>query len=383
MAASGYAVASCRMLILSFTSSEGCFQEALSLYGDTSAAPDNANTTTNNAPTQCQASIGLYQWLQPASSDDFKSGNCVGYEQTMLSILSDQSFEAARTFGVFSVLLSFVIFFWSLLLACIQLNRCQIWIFRCLCFFGTLSTGLTFLIQQSTICQSLFETESCKLDQGGLTMIAAFLFWFISFFIAQLWLSPDTFLNTPMFDVEDQFEQDKLKAQLAGTRARVRREAREARRQEQMGSVVQEQDAVAASVAGHSSTNRAAPTPNSRLSLPMFGRAKTPSNDRRHLSEPPLRSSQKVSARPSSTTGGTTRRGTTRRGGTARTGPRRSNSDSSLQASLSRERVTVDDVSRSDQLEVYFSPSGKSCPVNPPPKSSSSRPHHRTTKMDV
>jgi hypothetical protein len=125
--------------MLKFSSSDGCFEDYFSIYGTKQA---------DGEQQLCTAGIGLFQWLKPYEdgSNDWTDGYCVGYQESMLSIIEDPIFDASRAFGTFAVLISFVVFLWVFMLSCLELNRIQSILLRILCFLGALTTGLGFLL---------------------------------------------------------------------------------------------------------------------------------------------------------------------------------------------------------------------------------------------
>ena len=184
-----YAVASCRMMVVTFTSTQGGFEETFS----------DRNDRQGETAARYKVGAGLFQWLRPfdasdANGDgngDWSDGYCVGYQSTMLTALSDTPFETARGFAVFAVLLSVIVTLWSLLSACIMWNRIQIRLLNACLLAGAVCTGLTFLLKKAAICQTAFQDRECSIDQGGLMLVAAVILWLAAFVISVIFVKPD------------------------------------------------------------------------------------------------------------------------------------------------------------------------------------------------
>lgn len=187
-----YAVASCRMVVVTFTSSQGGFEEFFS----------DMNDREGETAARYKVGAGLFQWLRPFDSvndakgnnnnnDNWSNGYCVGYQSTMLTSISDTPFETARGFAVFAVLLAVIVTIWSMLSACISWNRIQIRLWSACLLAGAVCTGLTFLLKRAAICQSTFQQTECSIDQGGLMLVAAVILWLAAFMISVTFLKPD------------------------------------------------------------------------------------------------------------------------------------------------------------------------------------------------
>jgi hypothetical protein len=182
-----YAVASCRMLVVTFTSMQGGFEQTFSDFND------RDGTTTE----RYKVGAGLFQWLHPfdntanGDSGSWSDGYCVGYQTTMLNSISDTAFETARGFSVFAVLLACIVTAWSLLMSCITWNRIQIRLLNVCLAMGAICTGLTFILKKAAICQTAFQDRTCSIDQGGLMLVAAVILWMAAFFISIIFLKPD------------------------------------------------------------------------------------------------------------------------------------------------------------------------------------------------
>jgi hypothetical protein len=182
LAATMYATASCRFVVIRFSSNTGGFEEH---FGTNRGGTDNGSV-------QYKAAVGLYQWLRPYDPALWSTGACAGYQQTMLASISDTYFEAARTFGVFAVLMAVVKVCWIFLSACLDMNRFQAILFCVLSFVGTVSTGMTFMFHKSSLCTTQFLTRECEVDEGGLVMIAATVLWLITFMVSVYFVLPLT-----------------------------------------------------------------------------------------------------------------------------------------------------------------------------------------------
>jgi hypothetical protein len=180
-----YAVASCKIMVVTFTSFMGDFEETFSDFSD----------RQGNTVVRYKVGVGLFQWLHPLESiengGDWSDGYCVGYQSTMLDALSDTSFETARGFAVFAVLLAFGVTIWSMLTACITWNRIQLILLSACLLSGAICTGLTFILKKASVCQSAFIDQECTIDSGGLILIAAVILWLAAFFISVIFLKPD------------------------------------------------------------------------------------------------------------------------------------------------------------------------------------------------
>jgi hypothetical protein len=189
-----YAVTSCRFLVVSFRSATGDFEEYF------------INTSSQAAGGDAiffKSGIGLFKWLRPTTVDvgggesDWSSGACAGYQESMLNNgLSDNPFfGAARLFSVLAVVMALVVFVWTIGTAIFAYNRLQIVVLNACCFMGTACSGLTFLLSRSAMCATLFVSRSCKINEGGLVMIAGIILWIISSLISVAYMR-----GTPVWD---------------------------------------------------------------------------------------------------------------------------------------------------------------------------------------
>jgi hypothetical protein len=224
---------SCRFLLLSYDNSAAasptCFEDAF-LPDITGQADDDSNNSKPSYST-CDVGIGLYQWLRQSSSNadnsSWSNGGCVGYQESMLSRINDTSFSLARGFGVFAVLMSFVVLLWNLLLACIELNYLQVVLRRLCSLLLVMSCGMSFLLERSDVCASQFPSSTCKLEQGAMAMIAACILWLCDLIICGVWLrSPGGGFKLGMRrgrdDSTDRDEDDEEQARAAAETARNR-----------------------------------------------------------------------------------------------------------------------------------------------------------------
>jgi hypothetical protein len=145
----------------------------------------------------------------------------------MLSRINDASFSLARGFGVFAVLMSFVVLLWNLLLSCIELNYLQVVLRRLCSLMLVLSCGMSFLLERSDVCASQFPSSTCRLEQGAMAMIAACILWLCDLIIVSVWIrSPSGVfklgLRRGRDDSTDRDEDDEEQARVAAETARAR-----------------------------------------------------------------------------------------------------------------------------------------------------------------
>jgi hypothetical protein len=150
--------------------------------------------TADGEAVSQRVGAGLFSWLVPNSADNWNDGQCAGYSQLQREHFSDTVFEASRIFAVLAVLGGMGVTLWVLFLSCVSLGRLQIWMMSTILGFITIFTPLTFLIFSSTLCTDLtsnqdasYETD-CTIDQGGLVVIAATLFWAVAFLISVVYV---------------------------------------------------------------------------------------------------------------------------------------------------------------------------------------------------
>jgi hypothetical protein len=189
LAATMWGVASCRFLIVDYTTDRGDFSD---LFGD---------PTADGNPVPQRVGAGLFSWLVPHDVDgsDWTDGQCAGYTERQREHFGDSIFEAARIFAVFATLSGIGIVLWVMFLACLSLGRLQVWLTSAILGCVTIFVALTFIIFQSTLCTDLvsnqdesYETK-CTMDQGGLVVIAAAIFWAVAFLICVMYIKPPEF----------------------------------------------------------------------------------------------------------------------------------------------------------------------------------------------
>jgi len=181
LAATTYSVVSCRLVVLSFISNTGNFEDSFSRF-----------TQINQEDfTQYKVALGLFQWLRPNGDDaNWDDGTCVGYQQSMKDHFAETDFEIARGFGSIAVLLSVITFLWAGINSCIAWNVWQIIILAFLLLSGTFACGMTFMFFRSDLCNSVFPESTCRIDEGGLILVAGSILWFAGFLITVLFIRP-------------------------------------------------------------------------------------------------------------------------------------------------------------------------------------------------
>lgn len=178
LVASVCAVVSCRLVILSYTSQTGNFEQSFSL---------TYRVHTSSVPYK--TAVGLFTWLRPNGNFTYwDDGTCVGYQTSMKQGFTDTAFEFARGSGSVAVLLSIVIVIWSIVGSCLAWNKWQIMILAGLSLFAAIASGLGFMIFRSNLCHSEFSDSSCSMGEGGLVLVAAVILWVTSFLIIVLFL---------------------------------------------------------------------------------------------------------------------------------------------------------------------------------------------------
>jgi hypothetical protein len=178
-AAAGYAFASCRFVIVSFTDAEGAFEDVV-------GGPDGGGDVVRSF----RVAAGLFTWLNPQSVENFDEGTCDGYRATMLEELSEPFFEAARIMSVIATLLSIMMLAWILLISTLSMRRREIWFMTFSFLVLTSMVGLTFLIFQSSLCNDVGTDTSCELDEGGLVAIASCILWLVCLLISCIFVKP-------------------------------------------------------------------------------------------------------------------------------------------------------------------------------------------------
>ncbi|KAL3914428.1 MAG: hypothetical protein SGILL_006105 [Bacillariaceae sp.] len=224
-----WGVASCRFMFIDFTTDRGDFSD---FYRD---------PTPDGEATSQRVGAGLFSWLVPNTAEDWTDGQCAGYSELQRAHFSDTTFEVSRIFAVLAVLGGMGVALWVLFLSCISLGRFQIWMMSTVLGFITIFVALTNLIFLSTVCQDLTSYQNasygtkCTIDQGGLVVIAATLFWAVAFLISVVYIkTPEKDLTlhdgqiTNAFDLRQQqrLEREKERRMRASQRKQARQSAK-------------------------------------------------------------------------------------------------------------------------------------------------------------
>ena len=184
-----WGMSSCRMFYIDYMTDRGDFGD---FYRDPTADGD---------PVLQRIGAGLFSWLVPSTEDrngdsklDWTDGQCAGYSEGQRQFFTDTIFEVSRIFAVLSVLGGMGVVLSIFLLSCMAMKRFQIWIMSAVLGFITLAVGLSFLVFQSKLCNDLvsYQNESytteCTIDQGGLVVIGAAIFWAVAFLISVVYI---------------------------------------------------------------------------------------------------------------------------------------------------------------------------------------------------
>lgn len=172
ISATFYSFLSCRYVLIDFRSKLGDFAELF------------ANRGAGNVYINYRVSAGLFSWLQPTDSFNYKHGECAGYTGAQTNGFGDTTFNTVQYFAVTSVLLSIALVVWMLLMSCFALGKCQMNTMSIILFVQTILVGLSFMTLQSGLCTKVATETSCKMDQGGLVAVAAVILWFAAFLIS-------------------------------------------------------------------------------------------------------------------------------------------------------------------------------------------------------
>eukprot|EP00536_Pseudo-nitzschia_multiseries_P003211 jgi/Psemu1/7179/gm1.7179_g len=189
-----WGMASCRMVYIDYTTDRGDFSD---FFKDPTADGD---------PVLQRVGVGLFTWLVPYAYEggasgtanantDWSYGRCAGFSESQRNFFGDTIFEVARIFAVLSVLGGMGSVLAVLFLSCMSLQRFQIWMLSTILGFVPIFVSLTFLVLQSKLCNELttyqgdgsYET-SCTVDQGGLVVAAAAIFWGVAFLISVVYI---------------------------------------------------------------------------------------------------------------------------------------------------------------------------------------------------
>ena len=315
-----YAVASCRFLELTFETDQGSFENHFS-----------TNPAVGQPWNFFRASVGLFQWLRPVdTATAWDEGSCVGYQESMLAVIQDDHFDMARSFGVIAVLMGLIASLWTFVTSCIAWNWLQLLILRILLFVGFVTSAMSFIILKADMCHDAIPSASCKLDEGGMVLIAAIILWLSAFLIAVVFFRPFVSQAEPSAD------RDVEKARLAGARAAQRaqraRQDQHERRQAQLA-------AMARSAAG-SPPQQQKKTPSSALS------PRTP--DTNIIREESFDSTDSINSFENR------QRGVRYLAEQQQSGQKKTPSVASSMRTQRSVALTVDDVSSRNELEVYI-----------------------------
>jgi len=246
LAATMYGMASCRMFYIDYTTDRGDFSD---FYRDPTADGD---------PVLQRVGAGLFAWLVPSTEDqngdetlDWTDGQCAGFSEGQRNFFSDDIFNVARIFAVLAVLGGMGVVLAILILSCMSLKRFQIWMLSTTLGLIAIFTGLTFIVFYSKLCNDLvgyqdenYETE-CTIDQGGLVVIAAAIFWMVAFLISLVYIKdPKRDLGirdgeiTNAFDArqEERLQREKER-RIKARENKERRQQRKAERSSRRGDV--------------------------------------------------------------------------------------------------------------------------------------------------
>ena len=355
--ATAYAVVSCRFLNVAFRSDTGDFEQ---YFLNQQAAEYSGRT----GETTYRTGIGLFKWLRPVDSlgADWTNGQCAGYSESMLQQMANPMFDAARVFGVLAALMAFVVLLWSIGTSCLALNRIQIVLFSICCCLGTVSSPLTFLFTKSSLCETLFLTRECSIDEGALVMIVGSILWLITSVISVLYMR-ETELSTAKASFGDDGDNDderltpeqqgKLAGELARQKMVAKQQAKAAARAAETGKT-------------HADDNRNWKKPISTVGNKpretgpvVYQEQAPPPLPPRELPRPSARSrlEQAVYAAKMSRTQQAILNRQPRSSGMAQERQARS-------VTTARATITVDDVTKQDEMEVFFTPPRR----RPPPK---------------
>lgn len=189
LSATMWGMSSCRMFYIDYTTDRGDFSD---FYRDPTADGD---------PVLQRVGAGLFSWLVPSSEDrngdsklDWTDGQCAGFSESQRNFFSDTIFEVARIFAVLAVLGGMGVLLGIFLLSCVSMKRFQIWLLSTVLGFIVVSVCLTFLVFKAKLCTDLvsYQDESfgttCTIDQGGLVVISAAIFWAVAFMISVVYI---------------------------------------------------------------------------------------------------------------------------------------------------------------------------------------------------
>lgn len=225
-----YSIASCRLFTLQFHSALGNFEDHFTMKDATSITPE-----------QYQVGVGLFTWMRPSfyvdGDDDsvtraqvgnWREGSCVGYNTLQLERVLDDWWEATRILGVFSVLISWSVFLFCLIMSCLSIANWQRYLLAMSCLAVALVNGMVLLMNQSVMCNKVGNTEgfktTCEWDQGALVAVAAVILWVCSALLAFCFIEP---FREPGYEAAKRKElQDKKRAQ------RIKQKEKELKKQQ-------------------------------------------------------------------------------------------------------------------------------------------------------
>lgn len=165
-----YAVTSCRFFSLDYQSKYGDFDNYFYYH-------ETEHLTTHHV------GVGLFTWLRPFNTVNWKTGHCAGYNQLQRQAVLDEIFDVVRILSIFAVLCSVSLFLFTLSISCLAFNNIQ----RCMMVIcaGAVAalTGSAFLITRSGLCTGVGQNPSCSIDQGGFAAIAGVGLWILVSFI--------------------------------------------------------------------------------------------------------------------------------------------------------------------------------------------------------
>mmetsp|Transcript_21771 Transcript_21771/g.51669 ORF Transcript_21771/g.51669 Transcript_21771/m.51669 type:complete len:300 (+) Transcript_21771:179-1078(+) len=241
LAATMWGMSSCRMVYIDYTTDRGDFSDFFK------------DPTADGEPVLQRVGAGLFTWLVPHGDDasgnantDWSYGRCAGYSERQRNFFGDDIFEVARIFAVLSVLGGMGSVLAVLFLSCMSLRRLQIWMLSTILGGIPIFVALTFLVLRSKLCNGLttYQNENyqttCSVDQGGLVIAAAAIFWGVAFLISVVYIKdPKRDVGIRDGEITNAFEsrqEERHRRELERKkRARARRESRQERKQQHRG----------------------------------------------------------------------------------------------------------------------------------------------------
>eukprot|EP00532_Pseudo-nitzschia_australis_P002864 CAMPEP_0168193172 /NCGR_PEP_ID=MMETSP0139_2-20121125/18452_1 /TAXON_ID=44445 /ORGANISM="Pseudo-nitzschia australis, Strain 10249 10 AB" /LENGTH=264 /DNA_ID=CAMNT_0008116485 /DNA_START=296 /DNA_END=1090 /DNA_ORIENTATION=- len=229
-----WSMASCRMFYIDYTTDRGDFSDFFK------------DPTADGEPVLQRVGAGLFTWLVPYAEDPFGNpnsdwtyGRCVGFSESQRNFFGDPLFEVSRVFAVLSVLGGMGLVLAVFILSCMSLKRFQIWMMTIIFGLIPIFVGLTFIVLQSKLCNGLttYQNEtyqtSCTVDQGGLVVIAAAIFWSVTFLISVVYIKdPKRDVGIRNGQITNAFETRQEERHLREMERRVKVQERREQRQE-------------------------------------------------------------------------------------------------------------------------------------------------------